>query len=110
VAGALLVAAGILCYVNPLLAAGILTLLIGAGLCAAGVVRIYVASQMGADTPWRMAILSGLITFFLGVIILAHWPTNSIYILGVFLAVDLVFYGVALLGLAFQFRAHHARV
>jgi len=106
-AGALLVLAGILCAVNPLLGAGVLTLLAGAGLCAAGVVRIYVASQMGADTPWRIAIFSGLITFFLGVVILAGWPVNSLYVLGIFLAVDLIFYGAALLGLAFQLRAHH---
>jgi uncharacterized membrane protein HdeD (DUF308 family) len=106
-AGALLVAAGILCAVNPLLAAAALTLCLGAALCAAGLVRIYVASQMGADTPWRIAILSGFVTFFLGVIILARWPIDSLYVLGLFLAIDLVFYGVALLGLAFQLRAHH---
>src|SRR5271169_4341501 len=79
----------------------------GAGLCVAGLVRIYVASQMGQEAPWRIAILSGLVTFFLGVIILAGWPTNSWYVLGLFLAIDLIFYGVALLGLAFQLRAHH---
>ena len=106
-AGALLFAAGVLCIVNPLLASAALTLCIGVGLCAAGIVRIYVASQMGAETPWRMAILSGLVTFILGVIILAHWPTNSLYVLGLFLAIDLIFYGVALIGLALQLRTHH---
>jgi uncharacterized membrane protein HdeD (DUF308 family) len=107
VAGALLVIAGIFCVANPLLAAAALTLLLGAGLCAAGLVRIYVASQMGPDAPWRIAILSGLVTFLLGVVILAGWPVNGWYVLGLFLAIDLIFYGVALLGLAFQLRAHH---
>jgi uncharacterized membrane protein HdeD (DUF308 family) len=106
-AGALLVIAGIFCIANPPLAAGVLTLCLGAGLCAAGLVRIYVASQMGPDAPWRIAILSGLVTFLLGVVILARWPVDSWYVLGLFLAIDLVFYGVALLGLAFQLRAHH---
>jgi uncharacterized membrane protein HdeD (DUF308 family) len=105
--GALLVGAGILCVVNPFLAAAALTLCLGAGLCAAGLVRIYVASQMGADTPWRIAVLSGLVTFILGVIIMASWPVNSRYVLGLFLAIDLIFYGVALAGLAFQLRTHH---
>jgi uncharacterized membrane protein HdeD (DUF308 family) len=108
-AGALLLLAGVLCIVNPLLASAALTLCIGAGLCAAGVVRVYVASQMGPDAPWRIAIFSGLVTFILGVIILAHWPTNSLYVLGLFLAIDLVFYGVALIGLALQLRVHHVR-
>jgi uncharacterized membrane protein HdeD (DUF308 family) len=106
-AGTLLVIGGVLCYLNPILASAVLTLFLGAGLCAAGLVRIYVASQMGPETPWRIAILSGLITFVLGVVILAGWPVNSLYVLGLFLAIDLIFYGVALLGLAFQLRAHH---
>jgi uncharacterized membrane protein HdeD (DUF308 family) len=106
-AGALLLVAGVLCVLNPLLAAIALTLCLGAGLCATGLVRIYVASQMGSDTPWRIAVLSGLVTFTLGVIIIASWPVNSRYVLGLFLAIDLVFYGVALTGLAFQLRARH---
>jgi len=108
VAGALLVVAGLFCFYNPLLAAAALTLALGAALCATGLVRIYVASQMGHETPWRIAILSGLVTFFLGVVILAGWPVNGWYVLGLFLAIDLIFYGVALLGLAYQLRsAHH---
>ena len=51
--------------------------------------------------------LSGLVTFILGVIIIASWPVNSRYVLGLFLAIDLIFYGVALSGLAFQLRARH---
>jgi uncharacterized membrane protein HdeD (DUF308 family) len=89
-AGALLIFAGLLCIVDPALGSAALTLALGAGLCAAGLVRVYVASQMGADTPWPIAILSGLVTFFLGVVILAGWPVNSVYVLGLFLAVDLV--------------------
>jgi uncharacterized membrane protein HdeD (DUF308 family) len=106
-AGALLVIAGIFCFTNPLLAAAALTLCLGAALCATGLVRVYVASQMGPDTPWGIAILSGLITFFLGVVIIAGWPVNGWYVLGLFLAIDLVLYGMALLGLALQLRAHH---
>ncbi|MBW0004728.1 MAG: DUF308 domain-containing protein [Hyphomicrobiales bacterium] len=106
-AGALLLIAGMLCVLNPLLAAVALTLCLGAGLCATGLVRIYVASQMGADTPWRVAVLSGLVTFMLGVIIIASWPVNSRYVLGLFLAIDLALYGVALSVLAFQLRARH---
>jgi uncharacterized membrane protein HdeD (DUF308 family) len=106
-AGGLLLIAGLLCVLNPLLAALALTLCLGAGLCATGLVRIYVASQMGSDAPWRVAVLSGLVTFTLGVIVIASWPVNSRYVLGLFLAFDLAFYGVALFGLALQLRAGH---
>jgi uncharacterized membrane protein HdeD (DUF308 family) len=106
-AGGLLLLAGVLCVLNPLLAARALTLCLGVGLCATGLVRIYVASQMGQNAPWEIAVLSGLVTFILGVIIIASWPVNSRYVLGLFLAFDLAFYGVALFGLAFQLRAGH---
>ena len=108
-AGALLLVAGVFCLTNPQLAVDPLTLALGAVLCATGLVRIYVASQMGQDAPWQIAIFSGFVTFFLGVIILAHWPVDRWYVLGLFLAIDLVFYGIALLGLAYQLRTrtHH---
>jgi uncharacterized membrane protein HdeD (DUF308 family) len=108
-AGALLVVAGVFCFTNPLLAAAALTFALGATLCATGLVRIYVASQMGPDAPWQIAIFSGFVTFFLGVVILAGWPINGWYVLGLFLAIDLVFYGIALIGLAYQLRTrtHH---
>src|SRR5262249_27190901 len=104
-AGTLLAVAGVFCFVNPLLAAAALTLCLGAALCATGLVRIYVASQMGSEAPWQVAIFSGLVTFFLGVVILAGWPVSGWYVLGLFLAVDLVFYGVAPIGLAYQLHA-----
>src|SRR5271165_3558753 len=51
IGGVLYLAAGVLCIVNPLLASVVLTLLLGAGLIAAGVVRAYLASQLPPDQP-----------------------------------------------------------
>src|SRR4029077_1018699 len=51
IGGVLYLAAGVLCIVNPLLASVVLTLLLGAGLIAAGVVRAYLATQLPADQP-----------------------------------------------------------
>jgi hypothetical protein len=43
-------------------------------------------------------VFSGVITLLLGLIILAHWPVSSLYILGLFLGIDLVFAGVGWIG------------
>src|SRR3984957_10902571 len=51
VGGLVYIAAGVLCIVNPILASVALTLLLGAGLIAAGVVRAYIAFQLPADHP-----------------------------------------------------------
>ena len=51
IGGVLYLAAGVLCIVNPLLASVVLTLLLGCGLLAAGIVRIYLAMQLPAGQP-----------------------------------------------------------
>ena len=43
-------------------------------------------------------VFSGVITLLLGLVILAHWPVSSLYILGLFLGIDLVFAGVGWIG------------
>ncbi len=44
-------------------------------------------------------VVSGVITLLLGLIILIHWPVSSLYVLGIFLGVDLVFAGAGWIGL-----------
>jgi uncharacterized membrane protein HdeD (DUF308 family) len=92
--GALYVIAGILTFENPLLAAKLLTLLLGASLIASGVVKIVLGFSMKAGSSWVVVVLAGLVTVFVGAVIVAQWPVNSLYILGIFLAVDLIFTGV----------------
>ncbi|MFO1149146.1 MAG: HdeD family acid-resistance protein [Alsobacter sp.] len=96
--------AGVFTFMNPLLAAGVLTLLLGAGLVASGIVRIILAFQMKSCQPWIWVVLSGLVTVLLGGMILAHWPASSLYVLGIFLGIDLVFAGVSwiMMGLALR--------
>ena len=48
-----------------------------------------------------IATLAALVTFLLGLIILGHWPVNSVYILGLFLGIDLIFAGAGWIGLGF---------
>jgi uncharacterized membrane protein HdeD (DUF308 family) len=45
-----------------------------------------------------------VITLLLGLLILAHWPVSSLYILGLFLGIDLIMAGVAWIGLGFGLR------
>ncbi|MBV8662879.1 MAG: DUF308 domain-containing protein, partial [Hyphomicrobiales bacterium] len=102
--GVLYIVAGFVTFENPLLAAAVLTLILGAALVASGVMRIILAFSVRRETPWLWVLLSGLITLLLGLVILAHWPLSSLYVLGVFLGVDLVMAGAAWLGLGFGLR------
>jgi uncharacterized membrane protein HdeD (DUF308 family) len=68
--------------------------------------RIVLAFSMKAGMPWISVAVSGIITLLLGLVILAHWPISSIYILGIFLGIDLIFAGAGwiALGLGLQKR------
>jgi uncharacterized membrane protein HdeD (DUF308 family) len=102
--GALYIIAGFLTFENPLLAAALLTLLLGVSLIASGIMRIVLAFNMKGGTPWIWVVVSGVITLVLGLIILVHWPVSSLYILGLFLGIDLIFAGAGWLAVGFGLR------
>jgi len=97
--GALYVVAGFLTFENPALAAAILTLFLGVALIVSGITRIILAFSMQAAMPWVLVLVSGIITLLLGLIIVAHWPVASLYVLGIFLGVDLVIAGAGWIGI-----------
>ena len=105
--GAVYAVAGVFAVLNPLLAAGVLTLVLGASLVATGLLRIFLAFQMRAGSAWLWVVVSGAITAMLGCMILAQWPASSIYVLGLFLSIDLVFTGVGWISLGMALRSHN---
>jgi uncharacterized membrane protein HdeD (DUF308 family) len=97
--GVLYIVAGFITFENPLLAAAVLTLFLGFALIASGVMRIVLGFSMQAGMPWLWVVLSGIITLLLGIVIVAHWPVSSLYVLGVFLGIDLIFAGIGWIGI-----------
>jgi uncharacterized membrane protein HdeD (DUF308 family) len=102
--GALYVVAGFVTFENPLLAAALLTLMLGAALVASGITRIFLGFSMKEGTLWLWVVLSGVITLLLGLVILAHWPVSSLYVLGLFLGIDLVMAGASWIGIGFGLK------
>jgi len=97
--GALYIVAGFAALENPLLAAALLTLLLGAALVVSGIMRIILAFNMKERTPWIWVGLSGAVTFLLGLMILSRWPVSSLFVLGLFLGIDLVIVGMSWIGI-----------
>ncbi|MGH6862787.1 MAG: HdeD family acid-resistance protein, partial [Methylocella sp.] len=82
-------------------------LLLGAGMIATGVVRIYLGAHLGA--PLRGSVLlAGVLTALVGVLIVAGWPKNSFVILGVLLGLDLAFWGAAWIWFGLRLRRYRA--
>jgi uncharacterized membrane protein HdeD (DUF308 family) len=104
--GALYIVAGFVTFENPLLAAAVLTLVLGFSLLASGVMRIVLAFSMKDEMPWIWVAVSGVITLLLGLVILAHWPVSSLYILGLFLGIDLIIAGIGWIGIGLGLKRH----
>jgi uncharacterized membrane protein HdeD (DUF308 family) len=102
--GILYIVAGLAAWDNPLLTTLWLTFALGVALAVSGVMRIFVGFSMKEGAPWTSVVLSGVITLILGVIILAHWPISSLWALGVFLGVDLVFAGSSWIAIGLGLR------
>ncbi|AUX75565.1 HdeD family acid-resistance protein [Sinorhizobium fredii] len=95
--GGLYAAAGLFAFVNPLLASSILTILMAMALIVAGAFRIWVGFRLSPLSGWGWIVIGGLVTLIAGLVIAAGWPVDSLWILGLFLAVDLVMQGLALI-------------
>ena len=104
--GALYVFAGVICLQNPFAAATILTLMLGIALIVGGLLRIFLATRMKQGTPWGWVVFSGILSFLLGLMIVAQWPVSSFFVLGIFLGVDLIFIGSGWIAIGLALKRH----
>jgi uncharacterized membrane protein HdeD (DUF308 family) len=105
IGGVLYLAVGVICIINPVFASLALTLALGAGLIAAAAVRAYLALHLPADHPRGMILVAAAATALLGLIIVIRWPSDSVYVLGVLLGVDLLFHGAGWVTFGMGLRA-----
>ncbi len=89
----LYVVAGIVVIQNPLAASAILTLMLAGALIVVGVARGIMAIQMRAASNWLWPFLGGLVSIILGCIIMAHWPVSGLWVIGLFVSIELMVHG-----------------
>jgi uncharacterized membrane protein HdeD (DUF308 family) len=98
---------GIMLLTHPVLGAMSLTLLLGSFYIILGIFRII--SSVTLKLPrWGWVLVNGIITLILGLLIVAHWPMWSLFILGLFVGIDMVVTGWTYIMLAMAARMHHA--
>ncbi|WP_395447381.1 HdeD family acid-resistance protein [Aminobacter sp. UC22_36] len=102
--GILYVVAGYLAFANPLLTTAVLTLLLAVSLIASGLLRVWIGFTSKGLQGWGWVVAAGIITVLAGLVIAMGWPTNSLKILGIFLAVDLIFQGITYIAFGFGLR------
>jgi uncharacterized membrane protein HdeD (DUF308 family) len=102
--GLLYLLAGILAFVNPILASAALTLFLAVALLVAGIFRIWVGRRMKPLKGWGWIVAGGVITALAGFVVALGWPVNSLWVLGLFLAVDLLVQGWTLIAFGLGIR------
>jgi uncharacterized membrane protein HdeD (DUF308 family) len=88
---------------QPLVAARFFTLMLGAGMIATGVVRMFLGAYLDASLRGPV-LFAGFLTLLVGLLIVAGWPENRFWVLGVLLGLDLLFWGTAWIALGFRLR------
>lgn len=102
-AGILYLIVGVLIVANPAAGAITLTLLLAAFFMFEGVFRIVSAASMRFPR-WGWAVASGIITLLLGLMIWAQWPLSGLWVIGMFVGIDMIIYGWSLVMLTMAIR------
>ncbi|HLW64356.1 MAG TPA: HdeD family acid-resistance protein [Gemmataceae bacterium] len=85
---------GLLMINRPEKTAEFFTLMIAAGLFVGGAYRIF-ASVTARFHGWVWTLFNGVISLILGVMIWREWPESALWVIGLFVGIDMVFAGMA---------------
>ncbi|MDQ1240596.1 MAG: hypothetical protein QG577_2782 [Thermodesulfobacteriota bacterium] len=94
--------AGIVIVTNPIQAELILTLIVAAILLSVGLVRMVMAIGMRQSGSWFLQFLSGAVSAVLGVMIMVQWPVSGLWVIGLFISVELLVNGWSYIFLGFS--------
>lgn len=90
--GILYIVTGFFCVTQPGVAAISITLWIAAFCFIAGLFRMIYSLIMRFD-QWGWVFFNGLVTFLLGAMIYADWPLSGLWVIGLFVGIDMILTG-----------------
>jgi len=95
---------GLILVLRPLISAEVLTLVMAFFFLVGGLFEI-VGAAVVLFPGWGWHVLDGVITLALGVLIFAQWPASGLWVIGLFIGIDLIFYGLAWIAIALGVRS-----
>ncbi len=98
-----LIAAGIVLY-DPLLASTIITALLAWMLIIIGLTRISMSLSLRDTQGWGWILFAGISSLILGILILLHWPMSGLWVIGLFIAIDMIISGWTYIFIAMSLR------
>lgn len=93
--GIFYVVGGLLLMDEPIRGSLIITIVISVLLIVSGVARLVMAATHRHMPGLWLVVLSGVVSFIVGVLLYASLPWSSLWVLGTLIAIELVFHGIA---------------
>lgn len=90
--GVLYTVVGFVVIDAPEESAAALTLVIAVFLIVGGILRI-VAALTQRFHDWGWVLLNGVVSLFLGMLIYRQWPLSGLWVIGLFVGIDMIFNG-----------------
>ena len=94
---------GLLMVIRPVISAEALTFLMSVFFLLGGLYQL-VAAIWSHLPGWGWQALNGIVAAVMGVLILAQWPVSGLWVIGLFVGIDLIFYGWAWVALALDLK------
>lgn len=101
----LYIAAGCIVFYDPFLASVLITAILAGVLIVMGLTRIIMAFYLKDSRGWFWLVLAGLTAIILGVLIIIQWPMSGLWIIGLFIAIELIVTGWTYIFIAFSLKA-----
>ena len=100
--------AGVYMLIHPLLGVLSLTLVLAVFLLFEAAVELALYFRIRRIPHARWVLFDGVVTLILGLLIWAHWPSSSVWVIGTLVGISLIFSGISrfMLDLAVRNPAH----
>ncbi len=102
--GLIYIVAGIYLLMHPAGGLLALTLLLACFLLVYGIVALVLAFHMRPLRGWGWILVDAIVTILLGILIWAHWPLNTEWVVGTLFGISIIMSGVTRLMIAMAFR------
>ncbi|HTY00055.1 MAG TPA: HdeD family acid-resistance protein [Bacteroidota bacterium] len=96
----LYIVSGIVVIGNPVAASAVLTLMLAGAIIGIGVLRTVMGIHLRGFKNWIWPVLSGIIAILMGAVIILQWPISGFWVIGLFVAVEMIMNGWATIAIA----------
>lgn len=100
----LYIVGGCLIIYDPVLASTIITAFLAWVLIVIGITRFVMAIILRHTAGWGWLLFAGLTALLLGILILMQWPYSGLWVLGLFIAIELMVNGWTYIFIALSMR------